>query len=227
MPALINSDDGIVSGSSGLKTTGANDGILALQNNGTTNVTVTAAGDVGFGTNSPIQKVHIAGSGNMYASGGATWYTGGDLFIRAGTSGALRLGANDTNDLMRLASNGQQSSVVPGGGTLYPAFNSRAWVNFNGTGTVAIRASGNVSSITDNTTGDYTVNFTTAMPDTNYALTFGGTGNPSTPSSSCFAGGIRTDVSPTTSTVRFVCGSVGTSGGITQDPQIVNVSIFR
>ena len=46
----------------------------------------------------------------------------------------------------------------------------RAWVNFNGTGTVAIRASFNVSSITDNGTGDYTVNFTTAMPDTNYSL---------------------------------------------------------
>lgn len=45
----------------------------------------------------------------------------------------------------------------------------RAWVNFNGTGTVAIRASFNVSSITDNGTGDYTVNFITAMPDTNYA----------------------------------------------------------
>lgn len=46
---------------------------------------------------------------------------------------------------------------------------SKAWVNFNGTGTVAIRASYNVSSITDNGTGDYTVNFTTAMPDANYA----------------------------------------------------------
>jgi hypothetical protein len=46
----------------------------------------------------------------------------------------------------------------------------RAWVNFNGTGTVAIRASFNVSSITDNGTGDYTVNFTTAMPDANYSV---------------------------------------------------------
>ena len=44
----------------------------------------------------------------------------------------------------------------------------RAWVNFNGTGTVAIRQSFNVSSITDNGVGSYTVNFTTAMPDTNY-----------------------------------------------------------
>ena len=46
----------------------------------------------------------------------------------------------------------------------------KAWVNFNGTGTVAIRAGYNVSSITDNGTGDYTVNFTTAMPDVNYIV---------------------------------------------------------
>lgn len=47
---------------------------------------------------------------------------------------------------------------------------AKAWVNFNGTGTVAIRRAFNVSSITDNGTGDYTVNFTTAMPDANYAV---------------------------------------------------------
>jgi hypothetical protein len=49
----------------------------------------------------------------------------------------------------------------------------RAWVNFNGTGTVAIRASFNVSSITDNGNGDYTVNFTNAMPDENYCVNGG------------------------------------------------------
>jgi hypothetical protein len=57
-----------------------------------------------------------------------------------------------------------------------PMFAARAWVNFNGTGTVAIRASGNVSSITDNGVGNYTVNFATAMPDTSYAA-FIGTAN--------------------------------------------------
>lgn len=51
-----------------------------------------------------------------------------------------------------------------------PIYACRAWVNFNGTGTVAIRASGNVSSITDNGTGNYTINFTTAMPDTYYSV---------------------------------------------------------
>jgi len=51
-----------------------------------------------------------------------------------------------------------------------PSYSARAWVNFNGTGTPAIRASGNVSSITDVSTGRYKVNFTTNMPDANYAV---------------------------------------------------------
>ena len=55
-----------------------------------------------------------------------------------------------------------------------PMYACRAWVNFDGTGTVAIRGGGNVSSITDNGTGDYTVNFTTAMPDANYAMSGSG-----------------------------------------------------
>jgi hypothetical protein len=57
-----------------------------------------------------------------------------------------------------------------GYGSVATAYGCRAWVNFNGTGTVAIRASGNVTSITDNGVGDYTVNFTTAMPDVNYSV---------------------------------------------------------
>jgi hypothetical protein len=63
-----------------------------------------------------------------------------------------------------------------GYGSAATAYGCRAWVNFNGTGTVAIRASGNVTSITDNGTGDYTINFTTAMPDANYSVS-GGSGN--------------------------------------------------
>ena len=57
-----------------------------------------------------------------------------------------------------------------GYGSNAAAYGCRAWVNFNGTGTVAIRDSANVSSITDNGIGDYTVNFTTAMVDANYAV---------------------------------------------------------
>jgi hypothetical protein len=47
---------------------------------------------------------------------------------------------------------------------------AKAWVNFDGTGTPSIRGSFNVSSITDNGTGDYTVNFTTAMPNANSSV---------------------------------------------------------
>ena len=59
-------------------------------------------------------------------------------------------------------------SFNSGYGSAAVAYGCRAWVNFNGTGTVAIRASGNVSSITDNGVGQYTVNLTNAMPDANY-----------------------------------------------------------
>jgi hypothetical protein len=60
-------------------------------------------------------------------------------------------------------------TAINAGGSA-PIYAARAWVNFNGTGTVAIRGSGNVTSITDNGVGDYTINFTTAMPDVNYAV---------------------------------------------------------
>ena len=59
-------------------------------------------------------------------------------------------------------------SFNSGYGSAAVAYGCRAWVNFNGTGTVAILASGNVTSITDNGTGNYTINFTNAMPDANY-----------------------------------------------------------
>jgi hypothetical protein len=58
--------------------------------------------------------------------------------------------------------------ATTGGATF---FTSKAWVNFNGVGTVAIRQDGNVSSITDNGVGSYTVNFTSNLTDANYAMT--------------------------------------------------------
>lgn len=61
------------------------------------------------------------------------------------------------------ASGSSSSLSVPGA--------AKAWVNFNGTGTVAIRAALNVTSITDNGVGDCTVNFTTALADANYSVT--------------------------------------------------------
>lgn len=66
-------------------------------------------------------------------------------------------------------SNGSGNLLANSGyGSVSTGYLCRAWVNFNGTGTVAIRASGNVTSITDSGTGQYIVNFTNSMPDTNY-----------------------------------------------------------
>lgn len=102
-----------------------------------------------------------------------------------------------------------------------PIYACRAWVNFNGTGTVAIRASGNVSSITDNGVGDYTVNFTTAMADANYN-TIVTTCNRS--GEAAFGiGGLYGQTTGTVSGQRVA--TFNTSGR--EDFLSVNVSVFR
>ena len=89
---------------------------------------------------------------------------GGSGVTTSTGSGAVVLGTSPTLTTPTFDS----ASLATISGTA-PLYMCRAWVNFNGTGTVAIRASGNVSSITDNGTGNYTVNFSTAMVDTNYS----------------------------------------------------------
>jgi len=104
------------------------------------------------------------------------------VVISGDTSGAITLSAPAVSGTTTLTLPATTGSVIgsnssgdiqfnSGYGSVATAYGCRAWVNFNGTGTVAIRASGNVTSITDNGTGDYTVNFTTAMPDANYSAT--------------------------------------------------------
>ncbi len=92
--------------------------------------------------------------------------TSAGLIQTADTTGVISLQNNGTTGLTLTSGNLQFNS---GYGSVATAYGCRAWVNFNGTGTVAIRASGNVTSITDSGVGDYTVNFTTAMPDANYS----------------------------------------------------------
>lgn len=75
------------------------------------------------------------------------------------------INASPTNGIVQTADGSGVMKLQSNGVTT----NALAWVNFNGTGTVAIRSSYNVSSITDNGTGDYTVNFATALSDANYA----------------------------------------------------------
>lgn len=103
-----------------------------------------------------------------------------------------------------------------------PVYAARAWVNFNGTGTVAIRASGNVSSITDNGVGDYTVNFTTAMPDANYSLS-GAAQKTGNVNDGIFVA-IRYNVDPTSSACRI---GVSTDIAGTFDSAYVCVNFSR
>jgi hypothetical protein len=113
--------------------------------------------------------------------------------------------------------NSAQVSTVSG---TAPLFMARAWVNFNGTGTVAIRGSGNVSSITDNGTGTYTVNFTTAMSDVNYCANLTGSG-------AAEGDARQVGVSIATYSTTAVKLYTATDTSATSDHVIVNVAIFR
>jgi hypothetical protein len=103
-----------------------------------------------------------------------------------------------------------------------PSYSARAWVNFNGTGTVAIRASGNVSSITDNGTGDYTVNFTVAMADANYSANL--TSRITATAIAPVVANLLTTTTPTSSLFRMVTDRNGV-GPV--DPDYVFASVFR
>ena len=109
-----------------------------------------------------------------------------------------------------------QFATVSGTAPIYPC---RAWVNFNGTGTVAIRASGNVSSITDLATGTYTINFATAMSDGNYSVA----------TNAGDVGSTQFDrfVTPFSLATGSVSITVRNSGGSLADNPLVALTVFR
>ena len=171
-------------------------GNSAITGNQTVGGTLSVTGDVEINTNkfnvtASSGNTTIAGTllvagnttvnGVIYADDNTTANTPVISFTSDTNTGIGRSAADtldfitNGNSRFRIESTGQIKAVYESQvGTDYNTqldngYLCRAWVNFNGTGTVAIRASGNVSSITDNGTGDYTVNFTTAMPDANYS----------------------------------------------------------
>jgi hypothetical protein len=189
--------------------------------------------NVGIGVVPSAGRLHVSqgtGTAIFGTTGGAGGYGGSfentdggtTKFVRAagaGSNGVFSAGVG-ANSFMFLSTSGDRTSVIPGGTTLLPEFQCRAWVNFNGTGTVAIRASGNVSSITDNGTGNYTVNFTTAMPDANYAG-FVYARDTTTVNALLMS---RANFTQTTSTFPFNIENTGLSG---VDVNQVYVVIFR
>jgi hypothetical protein len=157
-----------------------------------------SAGNLGIGTSSPAAKLGIQSSSDgsdsiriRSAKGNAVDGLYGTIIFSSSTSSSFDVnGASissgsffiDAGDLRFSTSSGgsriERGRFTEGGnfqfnsgyGSVATAYGCRAWVNFNGTGTVAIRASGNVSSITDNGTGNYTLNFTNALVDTSYSI---------------------------------------------------------
>jgi hypothetical protein len=160
------------------------------------------------------------------------------LIQSADTSGQINLQSNGTTVLGVTSSGstvtGTQSvsgdlSFNSGYGSAAVAYGCRAWVNFNGTGTVAIRSSGNVSSITDNGTGDYTINFSSAMPDTNYSIAGLSQNNATSPPSAYVSIGPGSAGTSTnfllTSSARISTGVYGVSSSA--DSGFVTAAVFR
>lgn len=135
---------------------------------------------------------------------------------------------------MAVTIDGSAGVTTNAGGSVNPSTNidginysCRAWVNFNGTGTVAIRASGNVTNITDNGTGDYTVNITTALVDINYSpyLISSSNGNAYIGNPCLFVNNATNAiVAPTTSAYRI---SFRDSANGSLDPTYVCTGVIR
>lgn len=215
-------------------TTASNFTLTVPAQNGSV-VATDASGNVGIGTASPGQRLQISNTSSsgftairmaadsrtydVGIGGSASGFQQNNYYIYDVTAGQPRL-AIDTSGNLQFNS---------GYGSAATAYGCRAWVNFNGTGTVAIRASGNVSSITDNGNGDFTVNFSSAMPDANYSavanLNGNGSLNGSWMAAAMFSSAHSTTVAPSTSSFRFCTFHPGNL--VNQDSTYNLVSVLR
>ena len=212
--ALGTPSSGTLTSCTGLPMTTGVTGTLPIANGGT-NSTATAYCSL---TTNISGTLPVANGGT-----GVTSSTGSGANV-LGTSPTLTtpiLGTPTSGNLANCTGIPAPAALSTASGSA-PSYSARAWVNFNGAGTVAIRASGNVSSITDNGTGDYTVNFTTAMSDANYSVS--GVCNLNTTGNfGDFLGG-PFNQAPTTSAWRCL---VVTYDGGTVDPVYATIAFFR
>ena len=125
---------------------------------------------VGVGVTSPLDHLHVVGGGGAKLRLGETTTRYTQIQGAASGSGL-------ESDMIFYNTNSSGTPTVNlqimGSGRGVSDFTIRAWINFNGTGTIAIRDSHNVSSLVDGATGDYVVNFAAGMPSNNYATGLG------------------------------------------------------
>lgn len=197
--------------------------------------TFTKSRNATVGGNTLVQNGDVLGRLEFKGANGTTYQPG--AYIDATVEGtpssttmpatvAISTTPNGTNvpvARFSIGRSGQLSANVPGNATttLYPGFLARAWVNFNGTGTVSIRASANVSSITDNGTGSFTVNLNNAMVDANYCVCA------TAKTSNSSAADTTIGQWHTLATSSFGLVSSQGNNGVLVDPVNISASIFR
>lgn len=192
-----------------------------LTSNGTTWVSSTPAsgGDVtGPASATADAVVLFNGTTGKLIKDSAKTLPAGDI---VGTSASQTL-TNKSIDSGQLTGNISADRIINAlNANSAPIYACRSWVNFNGTGVLSVRASGNVSTVADNGTGTYTVNFSTNMPDANYSVVFGGnrTANPTVSTGQWQLTGNYT----TSNYQIFTTASTGS----TLDWELVNMAVFR
>jgi hypothetical protein len=193
-------------------------GTAAVANGGTGRTTLTSNNVVlGAGT-SAVNFVAPGTSGNVLTSNGTTWTSAAAATPTIATTAEAQAGTNNTNVMTSLRT--REAFNASGSA---PVFAARAWVNFDGnSGGAGVRSSGNVSSVTGFGTGNYTVNFTTAMPDANYSAPVSGASLTSQTTMG-ISGCASTDY--TTTSVRIICST--SSGSGLENFALISLAVLR